>query len=69
MYIIVNPDGGIWNWYNSCWQKEEDVGGQMYRDKWKAKKVAEKVSTLQGSLFGGATVMTYPEWEEKYECY
>lgn len=62
MFIIVNSEGQIWNWYDNRWNDEADSRGQTYAERYTARKAAERVESLQGTMFEGTQIMTYDEW-------
>jgi hypothetical protein len=59
MYIIVNSDGGVWNWKMNGWQDELSLSDQGYREKWSAVKAKERIDNLQGFMFDKIAIEEY----------
>jgi len=64
MFVIVRNDNWVWNHQRSAFEANVEIGA-TYVDAYRARKVAVRVGSLQGSTGEPLTVLPLGEWNNR----
>ncbi len=63
MYLIVRKDNWVWNYRTGTFDQVAEPDLHTYVDRYRARRVAVRVGSLQGSTGEPLTVLPIDEWE------